>query len=103
VDHQLRLRLIEKLRPTKIHTSGKFAAILGCLLGEAWTSPQLMELYVTIDGHILARAEGDIGANEFIGAKEDLIANLIGVADVAGLTPEERRALLDLVPRAGEV
>ncbi len=37
----------------------KSRAILGCLLGEDWTSPRVVEMVVTSDGHLVGRLDGD--------------------------------------------
>jgi hypothetical protein len=88
-------RVIAKLHPDQLKTSGMFTAILGALLGQDWTTPRLVELTITFDECLLGREEGDVGFNLFLGAAEDLLNNLLGISDVAGLTPEERRWLLD--------
>jgi hypothetical protein len=88
-------RVIDKLHPDRLQTSDKFTAILGALLGQDWTTPRLVELSISSDECLLGRAEGDVGFNVFLGSAKDLLENLLGVADAAGLTPEERRWLLD--------
>jgi hypothetical protein len=47
----IRQECVRKLRSVQV--SERFQAILGCLLGEDWTSPRLVEMVVTSDGHIL--------------------------------------------------
>ena len=71
--------------------SGRMAAIVACILGQHWTSPAIAELVVTSDGHLLARAEGDCGHNNYIGTVVDLEDNWNRLLDVAGLTPVERQ------------
>ena len=66
-----------------------FAAILSCLVGEDWTKPKIAELRITFDRGLLARLEGEVGFNLFIGAEADLIRNIHGVAEVAGLDGDE--------------
>src|SRR6266545_934588 len=88
-------RVIAKLHPDQLQTSGMFTAVLGALLGQDWTTPRLVELTITSDECLLGRAEGDVGFNVFLGSPEDLLNNLLGISDAAGLTPEERRWLLD--------
>jgi hypothetical protein len=46
----------QKLRAVQV--SDQFQAMLGCLLGEDWTTPRLVEMVITPDGHrsVLARA-----------------------------------------------
>lgn len=84
------MTLVEKLHPTHIHTSGLMNAIIGCILGQVWTQPVIAELYITSDGMVLGRLEGDIGANETIGTADDFERNIEGFLKVAELTPEER-------------
>jgi hypothetical protein len=84
---QIRLDCIRKLLAVQV--SDKFQAILGCLLGEPWTSPRLIELVSTPDGHLLGRCEGDDSFKAFLGDTEDLIRNIHGVATVAELDGDE--------------
>jgi hypothetical protein len=83
--------VIAQFAPDHLAVSDKFSAILGCLLGQHWTDPQLVELHITGDGCLLGRLEGDCGCNEFLGAWEDLARNLAGVVDCVGLNAEERQ------------
>jgi hypothetical protein len=85
-----------------VRVSGKFAAILACMVGEEWTTPSLVELAMTSDGFLLGRRKGDIGLNELLGAEADLIRNLKGVAEVAELTTNETLELLALAPYLGK-
>lgn len=98
--------VIRKVEP--IRTSGKFRAILGYLLGQRWTEPEIVALMVTSDGMLLASHEDDGGMlNDFIGPVECLLDNLRGLAKVAGLTKVETAYLvgpgksLSLGPRGG--
>ena len=72
-----------------IEISGHFIAMLGCLLQEKWTTPVLVEMVSTPDGHLLGRCEGDASCQAFLGETEDLIRNIHGVAKVAGLDGDE--------------
>ncbi len=63
--------------------------ILGCLLGEDWTTPRLVEMAITPDGHVLGRCEGEASFKAFLGASEDLIKNIHGVAALAELDGDE--------------
>ena len=69
--------------------SDHFKAILGCLLGEDWTTPRLIEMVITPDGHMLGRCDGEAAFKVFLGASEDLIKNIHGVAPVAELDGDE--------------
>lgn len=84
----------EKLHPRKMRVSPKFCAMLACLLEDRWTEPAIAELVITSDGMVLARHEGDIGFNDFIADSGDLLRNLRGVSEAAGLTSEETTWLL---------
>ena len=81
---QIRRDCARKLRSVEV--SDHFQAILGCLLGEDWTTPRLAELVVTPDGHLLGRCEGEAA---FQGASVDLLRNIHGVAPVADLDGDE--------------
>jgi hypothetical protein len=75
---QIRQDCARKLRAVQI--SDHFQAILGCLLGEDWTTPRLVEMVITPDGHLLGRCGGEAAFKAFLGASEDLIKNIHGVA-----------------------
>jgi hypothetical protein len=76
-----------KLRSVQV--SDHFQAILGCLLGEDWTTPRLVEMVITPDGHLLGRCEGEAAFKAFLGASADLLRNIHGVAPVAELDGDE--------------
>jgi hypothetical protein len=84
---QIRRDCARKLRAVQV--SEHFRAILGCLLGEDWTTPQLVEMAVTPDGALLGRCDGQPGFSTFLGAAADLIRNIHGVAEVADLDGDE--------------
>ena len=85
--NQIRTDCAVKLAAVQI--SDRFQAILGCLLGEDWTSPRLVEMAVTSDGHILGRCDGGAEFKAFLGEVDDLIRNIHGVAPVAELDGDE--------------
>jgi len=85
--NQIRLDCSRKLR--EVQVSEHFQAILGCLLGEDWTTPRLLEMVISPDGHMLGRCEGQPGFSTFLGASEDLLKNIHGVAKVAELDGDE--------------
>ena len=80
---QIRQDCARKLRA--VHVSEHFQAILGCLVGEDWTTPRLVEMVITPDGHLLGRCQGEPSFKAFLGAADDLIKNIHGVAPVAEL------------------
>jgi hypothetical protein len=84
---QIRQDAARKLRSVQV--SDHFQAILGCLLGENWTTPRLIEMVITADSHLLGRCEGEPSFKLFLGASEDLIRNIHGVAPVAELDGDE--------------
>jgi hypothetical protein len=84
---QIRRDCARKLQAVEI--SDHFRAILGCLLGEDWTTPRLVEMFITPDGHMLGRCDGEASVRAFLGAAEDLIRNIHGVASVAELDGDE--------------
>ncbi len=84
---QIRQDAARKLRSVEV--SDHFQAILGCLLQEDWTTPRLIEMVITPDGHMLGRCEGEATFKAFLGAAEDLIRNIHGIASVAELDGDE--------------
>lgn len=72
-----------------VQVSDHFQAILGCLLGEDWTSPRLVEMVVTSDGHLLGRCNGEADFKAILDEVDDLIRNIRGVAPVAELDGDE--------------
>jgi hypothetical protein len=84
---QIRQDCARKFRAVQV--SDHFQAILGCLLGEDWTTPRLVEMVVTPDGHLLGRCDGEASFKAFLGASADLLRNVHGVAAVAGLDGDE--------------
>jgi hypothetical protein len=84
---QIRQDCARKLAAVQV--SDHFQPIVGCLLGEAWTTPRLVEIVITPDGHLLGRCDGEAAFKAFLGASEDLIKNIHGVATVADLNGDE--------------
>ena len=62
---QIRQDCARKLRVVQV--SDHFQAILGCLLGEDWTTPRLVEMVITPDGHLLGRCDGEATFKAFLG------------------------------------
>jgi hypothetical protein len=84
---QIRQDAARKLRTVQV--SEHFQAILGCMLGEDWTTPRLVEMTITPDGHLLGRCEGEPSFKAFLGASQDLLNNIHGIAKVAELDGDE--------------
>jgi hypothetical protein len=88
----LRQGLATKLDPKRYTAmSGKMAAIVGYVLGEAFTDPEIAEIVITSDNAALARHEGDVGCNAFLGSAGDLADNWNRLLDTAELADEERK------------
>jgi hypothetical protein len=76
--------LAEKLHPERFTAmSGKMAAIVGYILDESWTEPEIAALSVTSDGYVTTDAE-------FFGEAADLDQNLLNLLVAADLSPDER-------------
>jgi hypothetical protein len=84
---EIRSDCARKLRAVQV--SPHFQAILGCLMGEDWTTPRLVEMVITPDGPLLGRYDGEASFKAVLGATEDLIKNIHGVAPVAELDGDE--------------
>lgn len=84
---QIRQGCALKLRAVKV--SDHFQAILGCLLGEDWTTPRLVEMVITPDDHVLGRCDGDPSFKAFLGSSDDLLRNIHGIAPIAELDGDE--------------
>ena len=84
---QIRQDRARKLR--RVQVSEQFQAIMGCILGEDWTTPSLQEIQITPDGHLLGQCEGRVTFSTFLGASEDILRNVHGVAKVAELDGDE--------------
>lgn len=84
---QIRLDAARKLQAVQV--GEHFQAILGCLLDEDWTTPRLIEMVITPDGHVLGRCDGDPSFKAFLGSSDDLLRNIHGIAPVAELDGDE--------------
>ena len=86
-----------KLRPIK--KSSTFTAILGALLDEDWTIPNVEDLRITRDHHLLGRTSGQATFKAFRCAEAGLIRNIHEIAAVAGLDGDELSYLLGKVEK----
>jgi hypothetical protein len=84
---EIRRDCARKLRAVQV--SDHFQAILGCLVGEDWTTPRLIEMVITPDGHLLGRCDGEASFKAYLSASTDLLRNIHGVAPVAELDGDE--------------
>ena len=88
--------LIERFSPDNLNVSGKFYAILGCILGgQTWTDPSYVEIAVSTDGFVFG-AQPD-GHSVFLAGQSALEENLRGVVDAVGLTEAERIRLASII------
>jgi hypothetical protein len=57
----------------------------------------MIEMKIMPDGHVLGRCEGQTRFSTFVGASEDLLRNIYGVAPIAELDGDEVGYLLGKV------
>jgi hypothetical protein len=86
-----------KLHPGRFPGMSPFmAAMVGYVLGESLTNPEIAEVTVSeAENLVYVRKQGGIGFDG-IQSLEDLRNNFNRLIDVAGLTPEERREAVRL-------
>jgi hypothetical protein len=89
--------LKSKLKPTRFPgMSPLMAAIVGYVLGESFTTPEISEIAVgESDNLVYIRKSGSVGFDG-IESLEDLRNNWNRLLDAAGLTPEERQEAVAL-------
>mgnify|MGYP001290681147 CR=1 FL=1 len=89
--------LTTKLDPTRFpNMSPLMAAVVGYVLGESFTNPEIAEMVVSeTENLVYFRKAGDTGF-EGIQSLEDLRNNWNRLLDAAGLTPEERQEAVAL-------
>ena len=86
----LHYRLVQKLDPSQFpRMSGVMAALVGSVLDMAFVEPRIAELFVSQDGIVLARPEGDPGASHFLGRYADVLRNWQGLIAAAKLSQRE--------------
>ncbi|MGC8560815.1 MAG: hypothetical protein ACP5O1_09065 [Phycisphaerae bacterium] len=86
-----------KLNPTRFpDMSPLMAAIVGYVLGESYTTPEISEIMVgESDNLVYIRKSGAVGFDG-MQSLEDLRDNWNRLLDAAGLTPEERKEAVAL-------
>jgi hypothetical protein len=78
------MTLASKLHPGRFSAmSGKMASIVGFILGESWSEPEIAALSVTSDGFVTTESE-------FFGEAADLDRNIMNLLVAAELTQAER-------------
>lgn len=89
--------LASKLRPSRFSDMSPFmAAIVGYVLGESFTTPEIAEVAVSeAENLVYIRQAGAVGFNG-IQSLEDLRNNWNRLLDVASLTADERRKVVEL-------
>ena len=89
--------LKSKLKPTRFPgMSPLMATIVGYVLGESFTTPEISEIKVgESDNLVYIRKSGALGFDG-IQSLEDLRDNWNRLLDAAGLTPEERKEAVAL-------
>jgi hypothetical protein len=81
--------LTTKLYPGRFpNMSPLMAAIVGHMVGERYTEPEIVEIYITSDGW--AGVSHDDLTSDLIGDATSLERNLANLADAAGLDDNER-------------
>lgn len=81
----------------QVQISDQFRAILGCLLEQDWTTPRLVQMVLSPDGHLLGRTDSQSTEEVYLGTQEDLTKNLHGLAAVAELDGDELGFLVGAV------
>jgi len=88
--NHLQSALSEKLQPSRFpRMSSVMAGIVGFIVQAQFTDPEIAEIVVTSDGFVLARADGEVSANHFIGRYPDLLRNWLRLIAAAELTTRE--------------
>jgi hypothetical protein len=89
--------LSTKLNPARFPGMSPFmAAVVGFVLGESFTNPEIAELTVSENENLVyIRQAGAVGFDG-IESLEDLRNNWNRLLDVAGLTADERREAVEL-------
>lgn len=89
--------LAQKLHPDRFTEMSPFmAAVVGFVLGEAWTDPAIAEITVSeSEDLVYVRKAGGVGFDG-VQSLTDLRNNWNRLLDAAGLTPDERREAVRL-------
>lgn len=74
--------LVEKLSPSHLRMSGKMTAIVGNILGQKFTDPEVCGLAISSDGHVTSM-------DAYIGLASDLERNLDALVGAAELNVGE--------------
>lgn len=87
----IKASLVKKLHPDRFSGMSPFmAAVVGYVLGESYTEPEIAEITVSeVENLVYIRKAGAVGFDG-LQSLEDLRNNWNRLMDAAGLTPEER-------------
>jgi hypothetical protein len=86
----LQYGLVQKLDPCRFpRMSGVMAGLVGFVLDTTFVEPRIAEIFVSQDGIVLARPEGDSGASHFLGSYNDVLRNWLRLIAAAGLSQRE--------------
>ena len=84
------MTLTEQIHPRHgPNLSPMFVALLGFLIQEKLTNPEIVALAITSDGHLLAMVAGEVGFNDYIGLASDFWRNLEGWCKACELAPDQ--------------
>lgn len=98
-DQSVRARVIAKLHPRAMRVTPLFSAMIAYLLGErGWTDPEILDLNITSDGHLIG-LDSNYRHPYITGDIDDLRRNLVGVSRAAELSAEEAEWFLAQVFR----
>ena len=82
-----------------VEMSNIFRAILGSLLDEDWTTPNIVELRFSRNRRLLGRSDGNPRFKAFHCLESGLIRNIRGIANAAELDSDELGYLLGQVAK----
>ena len=95
---ELKNSIADKLKPARFpNVSGKMMACLGALLNQKWTNPRMSSIIASVDGFLMARPDGSIGFDDFIGEFADFERNVWGMVDSAGDLNDEERSFPEVL------
>jgi hypothetical protein len=87
----LHYAIVQKLNPINFpKMPGVMAAVVGFVLDVTFIEPRILAITITPDGFVLAKAEGDAGATEYLGRYTDLLRGWSHLISIAKLTLHER-------------
>ena len=89
--------MVRKLNPSRFPGMSPFmAAVVGFILGESFTDPDIAEMTVSESENLVYIRQADAVGFDGMESLADLRNNWNRLIDAAGLTPEERREAVRL-------